>query len=409
MILGANVPFRRLSVGYVGRSDGWQDLSDNFRMDYEFDRAPDGNIALTAELPIDEHKEFTICLAFGEGLPHAAASLSQALASPFASHRDRFIEEWDRTWRGIRPLRDHSGDLGNLYHSSYSVLLAHEDKTFPGGFIASMSIPWGNAKGDEDRGGYHLVWVRDLCKIATGLLAAGDTETPLRVLVYLNASQQPDGGFPQNFWLTGDPYWMGIQLDEVSFPILLAYRLKRARALREFDPYPMVLRAAQYLIRHGPATQQERWEEGSGYSPSTLAANIAGLIVAGGFARVQGDVRTAQFIEEYADFLESHIEEWTVTTEGTLVPGVQRHFIRLHPTDINDPAPNENANDGILILRNLPAGEPNSYPAKEIVDAGFLELVRYGIRRPDDPVVMDSLRVVDLVLKVKWRLCNEPA
>ncbi|BDI19659.1 hypothetical protein ANSO36C_54610 [Nostoc cf. commune SO-36] len=162
----------------------------------------------------------------------------------------------------------------------------------------------------------------------------------------------------------------------------------------------MILRAAGYLIRHGPATQQERWEENSGYSPSTLASNIAALICAAQFVRERGDEATAQFIEEYADFLECHIEEWTVTTEGTLVPGIKRHYIRITPTDINNPQPHENPNQGTLFISSQPPGEPAEFPAKEIVDGGFLQLVRYGIRKPDDSIIVDSVKVIDAVLKV---------
>ena len=173
----------------------------------------------------------------------------------------------------------------------------------------------------------------------------------------------------------------------------------------------MVMRAAGYLIRNGPATVQERWEEAGGYSPSTLAASIAALICAAGFARERGDEATAKFIEEYADFLDCHIEDWSVTTEGTLVSGIPRHFIRVHPVNVYDMCPTENPNSGRLTIANQPPVQ-REFAAKEIVDAGFLELVRYGIRKPDDPLIVDSLRVVDAVLKVEtpigpcWRRYN---
>ena len=181
---------------------------------------------------------------------------------------------------------------------------------------------------------------------------------------------------------------------------MLALRLSQQNALQDFDPYPMVLKAASYLLRHGPVTQQERWEEASGYSPSTLASNIAALIGAAYFCRQRADKAAAEFLEQYADFLESHVEAWTVTTEGTLVPGIRRHYIRILPDDVDNPNPAEDPNSGILKIANLAPGTNNSFPAKEIVDAGFLELVRYGIRKPDDPVIVDSLKVVDAVLKV---------
>ncbi|HII41121.1 MAG TPA: glucan 1,4-alpha-glucosidase, partial [Thermoplasmata archaeon] len=199
---------------------------------------------------------------------------------PFAQHRERYIEQWKRACLHFHPLEKFSGDNGALYHRSRELLLAHEDKTYPGALIASLSIPWGEAKGDEDLGGYHLVWTRDMVNSATGMLASGDLTTPVRALIYLACSQHDDGGFSQNFWINGDPYWSGIQLDEVAFPIMLAWRLHKNGALRDFDPLPLVRAAAAYLVRQGPATPQERWEENAGYSPSTLAAVIAGLTCA---------------------------------------------------------------------------------------------------------------------------------
>ncbi|MGB8985585.1 MAG: glycoside hydrolase family 15 protein [Candidatus Sulfotelmatobacter sp.] len=400
LALAATEPFSRTSCGYVGRSDGWKDLAQNFQMDWEFDHANDGNIALTGALDLKSHREFTLGLAFGDTQHHAIATLFQALGTPFEEHHKRYTEQWDRTSSHQRPLEKASGDKGNLYHSSCSLILAHEDKSYPGALIASLSIPWGEARGDKDQGGYHLVWTRDMVNSASALLASGETATPLRALIYLAVSQQEDGGFAQNFWVNGNPYWRGIQLDEVAFPILLALRLSQQNALQDFDPYPMVLKAAAYLLRHGPVTQQERWEEASGYSPSTLASNIAALIGAAYFCRQRADKATAEFLEQYADFLESHVDSWTVTTEGTLVPGIRRHYIRILPDGVDNPDPAEDPNSGILKIANLAAGAQNSFPAKEIVDAGFLELVRYGIRKPDDPVIANSLNVIDAVLKV---------
>ena len=399
LAVAATHPFLKLSSGYVGASDGWTDLERDFTLDWEFDRADQGNVALIGEVE-DPLEEFIVGLTVADSLHNAVTTLFQSLDIPFAEHERRFTEQWTRAHRRLVPLGPVANDGGKLYASSYSLLMSHEDKTFPGAIIASMSIPWGEAKGDEDQGGYHLVWTRDLVNSVMGLLAAGNVETPRRALVYLAASQRDDGGFPQNMWINGEPYWTGIQLDEVAFPIMLARRLLREGALQEFDPYPMVLRAAGYLMRHGPATDQERWEEASGYSPSTLANNIAGLISAACFARDRKDEATAAFLEEYADFLEQHIERWTVTTEGTLVAGIPRHYIRIHPVDVRDPRPIEDPNQGWLTLANVPPGQPWQHPAKEIVDAGFLELVRYGIRRPDDPVIVDSLRVIDAALKV---------
>ncbi|MFB3891825.1 MAG: glycoside hydrolase family 15 protein [Phycisphaerae bacterium] len=413
LVLMASVPLLRCSCGYVGVTDGWRDLAQDFRMDWEFSCASDGNIALTGELDIRNRREFVLALAFGESLHHALVTAGQSLGTPFEDHRGRFIEQWQRICGHVSGGKELvTGDGGCLFRTSHSILLAHEDKTYDGAVVASLSIPWGSAKGDDDLGGYHLVWTRDMCKSATGLLAAGSTEIPLHALVYLAWTQQDDGGFSQNFWIDGEPYWRGVQLDETAFPVMLAWMLHRANALQSFDPYPMVLKAAGYLIHNGPVIPQERWEENSGYSPSTLAAHIAALICAGAFARQHGQPAVAQYLEEYADFLEAHIEKWTVTTDGSLVHGIRRHFIRIHPALPEDDCPDEDANGGILEVRNQRPGAWFAFPAKDVVDAGFLELVRYGIRSPGDSLIEDSLRVVDAVLKVDtprgpcWRRYN---
>lgn len=415
LALSPTVPFLHCSCGYVGSTDGWQDLAHDYRMDWQFDAALDGNIALTGEIDIQKVPEFVLALSFGTSLHQALMNLSHSLSFPFEENRARFIEQWSRASdhfeRNIERRREMSatklreegpitGDEGRLFRNSCSILLAHEDKAYEGALIASLSIPWGEAKSDDDLGGYHLVWTRDMCNSATGLMAAGDTITPLRALVYLALTQRPDGGFYQNFWINGEAYWHGIQLDEVAFPIVLAWRLREAKALRDFYPWPMVRRAASYLIHQGPATPEERWEENSGYSPSTLAAHIAGLICAASFARERGHEETARFLEEYADFLECHIESWLVTTDGALVPGIKRHFIRINPVDVNDPQADEDPNRGILTVRNRPPGAVTDFPAKDVVDGGFLELVRYGILKAGSPLLEDSLRVLDAVLKV---------
>jgi GH15 family glucan-1,4-alpha-glucosidase len=170
----ATVPFIRASCGYVAFSDGATDLNQNKQMDWEFDEALDGNVALTGELDLSGGWVFTTGVAFGHSLASAITSLFQSLAIPFEQHMERYVEQWRRPCKHLLPLDHVSGDGGHLYHGSYSLLLSHEDKTYPGAFIASLSIPWGEAKGDDDQGGYHVVWTRDLVNTATGLLAAGN-------------------------------------------------------------------------------------------------------------------------------------------------------------------------------------------------------------------------------------------
>ena len=404
LALGSSANFTRSSVGFVGASDGWTDLIDDYQMDWQFRYAGGGNVALMAEVDVPASGEFIIAVAFGDSLHAASTTIRQVLAVPWEEDRERFQQQWHRVCCSVRDLDSASCDGGRLYRISHKLLLAHEDKTYDGALIASASIPWGEVRSGEDLGGYHLVWTRDLVNSATGLLAAGDSVTPRRALIYVACSQRADGGFPQNFWLDGTPHRGAIQLDEVAFPIMLAWRLWRADALGSFDPWPMVRRAANFLIVHGPATDQERWEEAAGYSPSTLAATIAALICAADLAEGHGEGETARFLREYADFIESHLERWTVTTQGSLVPEIPRHYIRI--------APGEDPDAGMLGIANRMPGSTYRFPAKDVVDAGFLELVRYGIRAPQDPLIEDSLAVVDRVLKVDtpfgpvWRRYN---
>jgi glucoamylase len=182
--------------------------------------------------------------------------------------------------------------------------------------------------------------------------------------------------------------------------------------LADFDPYPMVQAAAAYLIRNGCVTPQERWEENCGFSPSTLANSIAARVCASHFAAERGDEASSRYLGEYADFIEAHVEAWTATQNGVLVPEITRHYIRINPQNMDDPTPDEDPDHGMVSIRNRPLGEQAEFPAAAIVDAGFLELVRYGIRKAGDSLIEDSLRVVDATLKVDfpsgpcWRRYN---
>ena len=409
LLMACSSGFSRRSVGYVGFSDGWQDLMHNFKMDWEFKAAENGNIALTAEVELRDDGEFTVAVALGRSYQSAATKLFQSLAEPFELKRESYIRQWQRAV--IDPKFDFTSDTtddGGMYRLSRCVLLAHEDKVFQGAIVASLSIPWGETKSDQDLGGYHLVWTRDLVHSATALLATGQIGTPLRALIWLAAIQRPDGSFPQNSWIDGTAYWSGLQLDQVAFPILLAWRLHKQDALDLFSPRAMILRAAARLIAQGPVTAQDRWEENAGYSPSTLAVVIAALVCTAEWAKEFGKTEVADFILAYADWLAVHVEEWTVTTEGELVEGLPRHYIRINPADPVAPDPHADPNKTIIQLAN----GGGIHPARNVVGGDFLHLVRFGIRKPDDAIVRDSIEVIDRVLKHElpqgpgWRRYN---
>ena len=411
LALGTSCGFSRSSCGFVGSSDGFQDLSNNMHMDWHFGEALNGNIAIMGEIEICGHNEFTVAVALGQGHHSALSNLMQTLATPYTAHRDRFLLQWKRA-RFPDGFGAASTDGGKLLRISQNVILTHEDKTYSGAFIASASIPWGASKGDSDLGGYHLVWTRDMVQSATAMLAAGRTDTALRALVYLACTQRPDGSFAQNFWIDGTPYWSGIQLDEVAFPIVLAWRLWKANGLGQFDILPFIERAAGFLVRYAPVTQQERWEENAGYSPSTLAIVIAALICAADVARARNSEPLAKYLETFADWIEGNLDQWTTTTEGVLLPEVKRHYMRIRPPAPGQPFYNDQIPVGSIRIGNRGPGEKDVFEAREVIDAGFLELVRYGIRRADDPLIVDSLKVVDACLKINtpagpcWRRYN---
>ena len=388
LAMGADCGFSRSSCGYVGTSDGYQDLCEDMKMTWQFGQALNGNIAVMGEIDVAANREFTIAISFGDGNHAAIAQMMQTLATPYDEHQERFLLQWTRS---ISPARQsiiakvsaEATDGGRLMSISHSVLLTHEDKTYSGAFIASASIPWGNTKGDTDLGGYHLVWTRDMVQTATALLATGRTDTAMRALVYLACTQRTDGSFAQNFWIDGTPYWTGIQLDEVAFPIILAWRLWKIDGLGDFDIFPFVERAAGFLVRYAPVTQQERWEEVAGYSPSTLAAVISALLCAADIARARQSTELGAYLEAYADWIEAHLDEWTTTKEGVLLPEVKYHYMRIRPPAEGEPFYNPDLPPGCIHINNREPGEKCDFEAREVIDARFsgVGAVRHSPRR----------------------------
>src|SRR2546421_455046 len=239
LALACSNPFKRMSCGYVGVSDGWQDINTNKKMTWSYTNAPNGNIALTAELDLSTNDgECVAALAFGRTPDEAGQKARSALLGDFDKAQRAFVEGWTEP-------RSLSMDLGkkyetgfNLYHVSNTVLRTHEEKSYPGAVIASLSIPWGFNKGDDDIGGYHLIWPRDLSQAAGGLIASGDVEHAKGTFLYLMSTQEEDGHWLQNMWLDGTPYGGGIQMDETAFPILIADHLTRINALTGLDTWP---------------------------------------------------------------------------------------------------------------------------------------------------------------------------
>jgi glucoamylase len=388
--LAAEPGFARTTSGYSGTSsDGYQDLAADRRLDqaYETASAP-GNLVQTAQIPVGADTTFTLALGFGAGRDAALAAAEGSLRAGFAERRGAYEAGWHGYLGGLNaPPRSVTGaGLTAQYNAALMTLKAHEDKTFRGAAVASLTIPWGQAQNADNPGsfGYHAVWARDLYQVATAQLAAGDRAGADRSVDYLfTVQQRPDGSFPQNSRLDGTPLWPGLQLDEVAFPIVLAWQLGRADAAT----WDRVRRSAEFLVAHGPATPQERWEEEGGYSPSTIAAEIAALVCAADLATRNGDGAAAQRYLATADSWQREVAGWTVTRNGPHGDG--HYYIRIDDnTDPGDGHPLEINNGG------------GTHDERSIVDGGFLDLVRLGVKRADDADIVGSLPELDATIKV---------
>jgi len=321
---------------------------------------------------------FVLTLGFANQIPAAIHQAQVTQRQPFSE----LCKAYSADWHAFVQRLSHPSEpaMVRQYNIATMVLKAHEDKRHLGAVAASLSIPWGHcvSAAEPGTGGYHLIWSRDLYQIASGLALAGDASMAWRALRYLQDVQQlEDGSFPQNTWPDGTPYWLGVQLDQTAFSILLAHLIDAGD-----EHYELVKKAADFLVRSGPHSQQERWEENSGYSPSTLAAVIASLVAAGSIARKRGDLGATAVYLATADKLASEVESWTVARCGPLSD--EPYYLRVSDT--------LNPDDGHFIQIKNGGGW---HPKAAIVDGGFLDLVRLGIKAADDPVIVASVDVID--------------
>ena len=390
--LAAAPHFGATSNGFRGTSDGWTDLLADGRLDGRYATAAAGNLVQTAQLRFDRRGHATLALAFGGDAEAALAASRASLRAGFTAVAHAYAAGWHAY---VAHLRRPPGSLRTatereLYRVSTMVLAASEDKTYRGAYVASPSSPWAFGR-DDPSGPYHLVWSRDLYQIASSLALAGDTAGANRALDFLlDVQQKPDGSFPQNSRVDGTPFWGGLQLDEVSLPIVLAHQLGRSDA----STWSHVKRAADFLLsfsqdgNHAPWTPQERWENQSGYSPATIAAEIAGLVCAAQIAAVNGDAASAHRYLATADAWQAHVKAWTVTTTGPYSSGP--YFLRL----------TKDGNPNAGTTYDIGDSGPTNVDQRAVVDPSFLELVRLGVLPADDPAVVNTLGVVDRQLGV---------
>lgn len=421
LALETDRPFVAASVGFVGVSDGLTDLADG-RLGDRYDSTGDqgGNIMLTGQLDTIQagatlSQDFVI--GFGSNRRAARVEAWNSLNTGLDEVLARFNGEGERVgWEDyiasldqLPRLAEQSTDGGRLAYASALMLKVQEDRTHAGALIASLSNPWGDTvDATNSSTGYKAVWPRDFYQVAMAMLALGDTETPLAAFRYLpqvqvNAETPGNSGatgwFLQKTHVDGEIEWVGVQLDQTAMPIMLGWKLWKAGLVSDAEMSrmygQMIKPAADFLVDGGtvgllwndrqitpPWTQQERWEEQEGHSPSTTAAVIAGLVTAADIARASGDEASAARYLAAADDYESNVEARMFTTGGEWGDG--RYFVRI--------TRNENPND------KAPIGENNGQPAMpedRIVDGGFLELVRYGVRAATAESIVASLPEYD--------------
>jgi glucan 1,4-alpha-glucosidase len=357
-----------------------------------------GNLVLAGQLGADVREtSATLALGFADGDPETARSVAEeALSRGYESARAGYVDSWGAFHERVSvpdSVRD-SRELLATYRTAAATLKAVEDKRFTGAGVASPSVPWGDgvlAREARDYG-YNFVWSRDLYQSFTALDAMGTVAEARDATEYLLTTQQDDTGFlPQNTYLDGRTRWGGEQLDNVAFPLVMAGHLAVRHGL-EFGAldygYAAVRRSADYLVRNGPSTEQERWEEEGGYSPSTIAAEIAGLVSAGALALSVGEERDALLYLGVADRWRRLVPEWTATETGPLAE--EPYYVRI----VGDGVPDDDT------TRALANGGP-TLDEREIADAGFLELVRLGIYPADDETIRTSVGVVDDTIRVE--------
>jgi glucoamylase len=409
--LVASPAFTETSNGYLGTSDGGTDLSQHFHLNTHYSSSPQGTVVQTGRLPLTglaDSRHVTLALGFASAESAALDTANASLEVSFDRVSDQYADSWDRYLRSLRnpPVSLETKDQRKLYAVSAMVLAASEDKTYRGAFVASPTMPWAFGAGLINPSGvYHAVWSRDIYEIVTALIVEGDVAGAGRALDFLfNVQQKPDGSFPQNSKVNGTPVCDGLQLDEVADPIILAYQLGR----KDTTTWRQHVKpAADFLVNfvssdgyHAPYTPQDRWEEQCGYSPSTIASEIAGLVCAADIAQANGDAASAKLYLVTADSWRSRLEKWTATQNGPWRP--VPYYVRL--------TKDGNANTGTTY--SLCNGGPGSMDQRAVADAGFLELVRLGIKPPSDQVIVNSLQVVDAQIGVTtpngifWRRYN---
>ena len=390
-------PLTQCSCGYVGRSDALTALKAHKELP-DANVAEDGNVAMTAEIDYAAVEgRFTFAIGLGTSPPEAAQEAVAGILANFDKMRDLFVESWRKVQETYRAMPDLSGSALDMYRVSTAVLETHQSTRFPGASIASLSLPWGFARSDKDIGGYHVLWPRDAVETAMGKLASGDARSARSALFFLRVTQEASGGWSQNMFLDGTPHWTAVQMDGTALPILLAEQLRRENALDGYNALPMVKAAARFLVQHGPWTEQDRWEELPGYSPYTMATQVAALLAVADLCERAENADHAQFLRETADAWQDSVDELTYVrgTALALEHGVEGYYVRIAPPQRMERETMGNLHNK---MGNLPLSRKRQR-TDAVVSPDALALVRFGLRAPGDERILNTIKVLDGTVK----------
>lgn len=408
LAISTTVGFKQKSVGFVGSSDGYQDLSRDFQMDNSFATATNGNVASTGEVNIPATAgtyRFFVTYSFGRDEKNKKLM-------DYNQAKNEYTSSWTNYLNTVKVPQNLSAAQRLLYLRSLYTLKCHEDKLNPGAFIASLSVPWGEKQMEnpgQEIGGYHLIWPRDLFNVSVALLNSGDYPAALRALRFLKKIQYKEGSgtwnlnpriipkagaWPQNTWVSGRNYWEGLQLDQTAFPIHLFYHIylktpqnERQSLLNEFQP--MLSSALNFIATYGPWTHQERWEENFGISPSTFSAAASALKIG---AKIYSNSEYGQHLDNtanhwlYTPF--DNIDSWTFTTNGSYGDG--RYYLRMAGGSSYDANWNPNDRSSIHI-----ANSSQRIQQDKVLDQGFLQLALLGLKPGNSAEIKGSKKILD--------------
>jgi len=398
LALACDRGWRQRTVGFTGVSDGFRDVREHYSLTNLYDYAGLGNVQLFAEPAMDDG-ECIIAMGFGHTPYDAAQQALSSLLDGFDLSMEQYVHEWKSWHHSLAGKRRSNAIKAKYLRESAAALRISESRKYPGGIIASLSVPWGEARGVNDGLGYHLVWPRDLVESAWGFMALGAEDDALRILNYLFSTQDGDGKWPQNMWLDGRPCLPSLQMDQVALPLLLLENCFQRGLVdkKRYERYfPRVQKAVGFLLRHGPYTWQDRWEQQAGLSPFTLAVQIAALLAAASILEHFDEKELAVYCRSTADHWNEHIEHWTYVrgTKTAVKHGVDGYYMRVNPWF----APAQDVRREVIRIKHHGDSE-GDIPVGEIVCVDALALVRFGLRRPDDPRILNTIRVIDGELK----------